>query len=49
MTDLKPLSELPLADCSDLELKIERNFQPMIFRDIDAIAIEAIYKGLIVK
>ncbi len=49
MEDLNLLSSLTLVDCSELKVVVKRNLQPKVFKDIEAIFIEAIYGGLLVS
>jgi hypothetical protein len=41
--DLSIFSELSLVSCSDFKLMLNRNTQPLVFRDITEIAVEAFY------
>ena len=49
MEDLNLLSSLTLVDCSELKVVVKRNLQPKVFKDTEAIFIEAIYGGLLVS
>lgn len=44
--NLSVKSELSVVDCSDLTVTVRRNMQPEIFRRIEALNINAFYKGL---
>jgi hypothetical protein len=47
--DLKILSNLSLIDCSELKVVVKRSLQPKVFKDVEAIFVEAIYGGLLVS
>lgn len=47
--DLSVHGEVSLVDCSDLYMKVKRSYQPNVYKRVEALNVDANYKGLLVS